>query len=121
MEKNPQTERAGDAPGGNETEPNRLNDALGRARARAEGMLEDLRAQGPAAIDITDRLDSMPVMVLDEVIRLRDQLSEGARITLYEWQRAPAAPGNCAHRNRFRTWRVLRSRATLSSTRKTPT
>lgn len=75
---------------GKEAEPNRLSDVLGRARARAESMLEDLRAQDPATIDLTDRLDSMPGMVVDEVVRLRGQLSESARRTLDQWQRASA-------------------------------
>lgn len=81
---------ADDTHDGNEAEPNRLSDALSRARARAEDMLADLRAQDPAAIDLTDRLDSMPGMVIDEVLRLRDQLSDDARRTFDQWQRASA-------------------------------
>ncbi len=75
----------------NDVEPNHLSDVLGRARARAENMLTELRAQDPSTINLTDRLDSMPGIVVDEVVRLRDQLNEDARRTLDRWQRASAA------------------------------
>lgn len=91
MKIDPQTGLTDDAPDDSEAAPNRLNDALARARARAEGMLDDLRAQDPSTIDLNaGRLDAMPGIVLDELVRLRDQLSDGARNSLDQWQRSSA-------------------------------
>ncbi|MEB0200373.1 hypothetical protein QN345_12695 [Cryobacterium sp. 10I1] len=63
-----------------------IDEAIVKAKARADAMLADFMAQDPLTIDIADRVPHLPRGVLDVLVEMKDQLNQRSRTAIDEWQ-----------------------------------
>ncbi|GAB3634046.1 hypothetical protein GCM10027421_33990 [Microbacterium shaanxiense] len=64
----------------------RLADLLHGLHQQAERMISDFKAADPATIDLVGRVESLPGVVLDVLLAMKEQLPDVSRAALDEWQ-----------------------------------
>lgn len=66
--------------------PKSLSDWLERLGDRADEMLAEYLAQEPASINLVGKVGSLPGVVFDALVEMKDQLNDDSRAALEEWE-----------------------------------